>query len=91
MIEGRNRRREGEIVEVQAEQTTELAIGPPLTVKTDVQQRGRIVRVGLVIVGIAGETYVPYVLKDGKPLPAPKITIMDESQNIVSSGKFEYG
>jgi hypothetical protein len=81
----------GETIAVNADQTTELNIGPPLTVSTEVYQRGRLVQVGLNIVGSADEAYLPYVQKDSRLLDAPKVTIMDEANNIISSGKFEYG
>ncbi len=91
MMKGRGRRGEGETIVVKVAQTTEVEIGPPLMVKTDVQQLGKTVNIGLEIVGSAGEAYSPYISKDNKVIPAPKVTIMDESQHIVSSGKFEYG
>ena len=91
MMEARSRTGAGKNVEVNPAQTSELEIGPPLTVKTNVRQKGSTVQVGLGITGIAGEAYLPYVKKDGKRLPAPKVNIVDEKGEILTSSKFEYG
>jgi len=90
-MEARNRTGAGKNVEVKPAQTTELEIGPPLTVQTDVRQRDGTVQVGLGITGIAGESYLPYAKKDGRRLPAPKVNIVDEKGAILTSSKFEYG
>ena len=78
-------------VKVGKGQTTTLALGPPLTVHADVKRNGRAVSVGLSLIGQAGEHYGPQVLSSDGPSPAPKLKIMDETANILTSGKFEYG
>mgnify|MGYP001109089363 CR=1 FL=1 len=71
--------------------TTTLKLGPPLEIRTDVQHKNRTVSIGLALVGRAGEHYSPQVLTHNGPLPAPAVTIVDESGQELASGKFEYG
>jgi len=71
--------------------TTALKLGPPLVTFMDVQHRNRTVSIGLTLIGQAGEHYSPQVLTHNGPLPAPKVTIVDESGHELASGKFEYG
>ena len=71
--------------------TTTLELGPPFVIRTDVQHRSRTVSIGLTLIGQAGEHYSPQVLTHKGPLPAPGITIVDESGQELASGKFEYG
>jgi len=72
-------------------ETTTLKLGPPLVIRTDVQRRNSTVSIGLTVVGQAGEHYSPQVLTHNGPLPAPAVTIVDESGQELASGKFEYG
>ena len=71
--------------------TTTLEFGPPFLIHTDVKQRNRTVSIGLALIGQAGEHYSPQVLTDKGPLSAPAITIVDESNKELATGKFEYG
>jgi len=68
-----------------------LKLGPPFEIRTDVKRNNRIVSIGLKMVGQAGEHYSPEVLTHNGPLPAPKVTIVDESDQVLASGNFEYG
>jgi len=65
--------------------------GPPLSVKTDVQIRGRYVSIGLIVEGQAGEKYVVGVQKNRRRQPAPVLTIVDEAGGVLTSGTFKYG
>lgn len=65
--------------------------GAPLSVKADVQGYGRIVSIGLIIEGQAGEVYEPGAAKNGRRTPAPTFTVYDESGKVLGSGSFEYG
>jgi len=71
--------------------TTILKLGPPLTVQADVQRKGRAVSIGLSMIGQAGEHWSAEVLTSKGPLPAPKVRIVDETGEVLASGKFEYG
>jgi hypothetical protein len=47
------------------------------------------VLIGLVVVAVA--IAAVYFAGSGGPSPEPKLKIMDETANILTSGKFEYG
>ncbi|MHC4618564.1 MAG: hypothetical protein ACYTEQ_12520 [Planctomycetota bacterium] len=72
-------------------ETTVLKLGPPLTVHTDVRQKGRAVSIGLSLIGRAGEHWMAQVLSPRGPHSAPKLQIVDEGGKVLASGKFEYG
>ena len=66
--------------------------GPPILVKTDVQQVGdHEMSIGLLLEGQAGEQYRPVVKKNGSPLSAPKLRIVNEAGQVVTQGDFQYG
>ena len=80
-------------IRVDKGQTVNLRLGPPITLHTDVQREGRTVLIGLVLVGQAGEHWFPQVMRSpdlARP-PAPTVQIVDESGQILASGKFAYG
>lgn len=78
-------------IKVQAGQTKELRLGPPLKIKTDVTRKGRTVLIGLSIFGQAGEKYHPATMKNNQSQPAPSFKIVDEQGNTLTSGNFAYG
>jgi hypothetical protein len=82
-----------ERIKVEQDQTTVLKLGPPFTVHTDVRRRGRNASIGLALIGQAGESWNTQVLAGGgqRRPAAPKLQIVDESGNVLVSGKFEYG
>jgi hypothetical protein len=66
--------------------------GPPIVVKTDVQKVGeREVSIGLLLEGQAGEQYRPAVKKNGSPVAAPRLRIVNEAGQVVVQGDFQYG
>jgi hypothetical protein len=66
--------------------------GAPIIVKTDVQKVGdREMSIGLLLEGQAGEQYRPVVKKNGSPLSAPKLRIVNEAGQVVTQGDFQYG
>ena len=68
-----------------------MKVGEPFTIKTYVKRAGRFISIGPSIVGRAGEKYFPRPMKKGKVVPEPKLEIIDEAGNVLSSGQFEYG
>ena len=78
-------------INVATGQTTVLKVGPPLEIRTDVQRNGQAVSIGLSLVGRADEHYSAQVLTPKGPLPAPKITIVDEAGKVLAAGNVEYG
>jgi len=80
-----------ETIRVASGVTTELKLGPPLTVKTDVATKDEDVSIGLLIFGQAGERYNPGVQKNGERQPAPALKIVDEAGKVLATGNFAYG
>jgi hypothetical protein len=80
-----------ETIRVESGVTTELKVGPPLTVRTDVAAKDEGVSVGLSIFGQAGERYHPGVQKNGERQPAPELKIVDEAGKVLATGNFAYG
>ena len=78
-------------IKVTKNDTTNLTFGPPLLVKPNVHKRKKIVSIGLTIVGKSGEHYQSRVTKNGRPMQAPRLKIIDQSGKVLASGKFEYG
>ena len=71
--------------------TTILTLGPPFTIKTDLQKNGRNVLIGLSLVGCSGEHWNPQVLSNKGQVMAPKLSIIDEAGKILSLGSFQFG
>jgi hypothetical protein len=66
--------------------------GPPILVQANVQRvADREVSIGLILQGQAGEQYRPVVKKNGTPVAAPKLRILDEAGQVVGQGDFAYG
>ncbi len=65
--------------------------GPPLLVKPEVTVRGRMLEVGVMVQGQAGEKYVPGVQKNAEWLPPPKFRLVSEAGKVLAAGQFEYG
>ena len=66
--------------------------GPPILVKADVQKvADREMSIGLVLEGQAGEQYRPVVKKNGSPLSAPRLRIVNEAGQGIAQDSFQYG
>ncbi len=78
-------------IKVKNNSTTVLELGQPLLIKPSVNKSSSLVSIGLSIIGRAGVHYRPEITKNGKRLPTPKLKIVDETGNVIASGKFEYG
>jgi len=52
---------------------------------------GHIVSMGLYLTGRSGERYDIAVQKNGRPVPAPRLSVLDEAGNTLATGQFEYG
>jgi hypothetical protein len=66
--------------------------GPPILVMANVQRvADREVSIGLVLQGQAGEQYRPVVKKNGTPVAAPRLRILNEAGQVVTQGSFQYG
>ena len=78
-------------VKVKNDETTLLKLGPPLLIKPKVSQRSSLVSVDFSIIGQAGEHYGNSIMKNNRRVSAPKLKIVDETGEVVASGKFAYG
>jgi hypothetical protein len=78
-------------IKVRKNSTTVLELGQSFLIKPSVSKSGSQVSIGLSIIGRAGEHYSAEITKNGKRLPTPKLKIVDETGNVLTSGKFEYG
>ncbi len=66
--------------------------GPPILVLANVRRvADREVSIGLTLQGQAGEQYRPVVKKNGTPIAAPKLRILNEAGQVVTQGDFQYG
>jgi len=66
--------------------------GPPILVQANVQRvADREMSIGLSLLGQAGEQYRPAVKKNGTPLAAPKLRILNEAGEVITQGSFQYG
>ncbi len=65
--------------------------GEPVSVTLDVQVTGKVLSIGLIVQGQAGEKYVAGAIKNGKWLPAPTFIVVNEAGKIIGKGQFEYG
>jgi hypothetical protein len=78
-------------IKVEKDKTTAIALGPPFTIKTDVQRNGRNVLIGLSLIGRSGEYWNPQVSLNKGQVMAPKLSIIDEAGKILASGSFQFG
>jgi len=72
-------------------QTTTLRLGPPFLVKPSISKSGSLIAINYAIVGQAGEQYQNAARKNGRAVIAAELTIVDETGNVLDSGKFKYG
>ena len=66
--------------------------GPPILVLANVQRvADREMSIGLILQGQAGEQYRPVVKKNGTPVAAPRLRILNEAGQVITQGSFQYG
>jgi hypothetical protein len=78
-------------ISVNKNDTTVLKLGPPFLIKPGVRKSGSNVSIDFAIIGQASEQYQSVIRKNNRSVPAPKAKIIDETGNVLASGKFEYG
>lgn len=71
--------------------TTALKLGPPFLIEPKVRKSGSSISIDFAIIGQASEQYQSVIRKNNRAVPAPKAKIIDETGNVLASGKFEYG
>jgi len=78
-------------VKVKNGDTAVLELGPPFTIKPEVRGARPQVSIDLKIYGRAGEQYSNVIMRNGKRIASPKLEIVDEKGNVLTTGRFEYG
>lgn len=78
-------------IKVRNKETTALRLGPPFLIKPIVRKNGYLLHVNFAIIGRAGEQYRNLITKDNRGITGAKIKIVDETGNVLESGKFKYG
>lgn len=77
-------------IDIAKDQTTEIKLGPPLVIQTEVQQKQRTARISVSLIGRADESWNPQLLTPDGPQTA-KLKIIDESENTLAEGRCQYG
>ena len=78
-------------IKVTNNNTTVLKLGSPFLIKPKVRKSGSNVSIDFSIIGQASEQYQNFARKNNRAVPAAKANIVDETGNVLASGKFEYG
>lgn len=78
-------------IRVDKGRTTTLQLGPPITLHADIQRSGRVVLTGLSLIGRAGEHWSPRVMTAQGQAPPPTVRVVDETGQVLASGKFAFG
>jgi hypothetical protein len=78
-------------IKVKNNQTTALRLGPPFLIKPGVRRSSSSVLVDFAIIGQAGEQYQNFARKNNQLIRQAKVKIIDESGNMLTDGRFEYG
>ncbi len=84
-------RGKGKVVDVKADQTTEIPIGSPLTASITAKQSGRTMRLSLVLTDASGASVDNLSDPKGGNPPAPKVEIFDAEGKSVYKCTLEYG
>ena len=86
-----DRRPKFEMHEIEAGETLALTIGPPLTASVTATQQGPNVSFALELVDVGGGQIRNLTGSDGKRPAEPILEVFDTSDQLVYSGKMEYG
>jgi hypothetical protein len=84
-------------IEVKEGCTSAIDAGPPFTLKPIVYKStsaptGKLLPIGLQILGKAGESYAANTLRRGQSsVPPPQFRIVDEAGKVLAQGNFEFG
>lgn len=78
-------------IKVRNNEATALKIGPPFLIKPKIRKNGAMLYIDFEIIGRAGEHYANLITKNNRTVTGAKIKILDETGNILESGKFKYG
>jgi hypothetical protein len=77
--------------EISKNETTSFKIGPPFRIKTTARQSRSTVSIGFNLLGQGQEKYGADFKKNGRRVSTPIFRIINETGNVVDSGRFKYG
>jgi hypothetical protein len=78
-------------IKVRNNEATAIKLGPPFLVKPQIRKNRSRLYIGFTITGQAGEQYRDFITKNNRAITGAKIKIVDETGNVLESGKFQYG
>lgn len=78
-------------IKIENNQTTTIRLGPPFTIRPKARKNGNAYSIEFNVIGQAGEHYQKYATRDSKRISVPKLTIVDEQENVLHKGQFQYG
>jgi hypothetical protein len=78
-------------IKVRNNEATALRLGPPFLIKPEIRTNGSLLYIDYAIIGRAGEQYENFITKNNRAVTGAKIKIVDETGNVLESGKFKYG
>ena len=78
-------------IKVRNNEATALRLGPPFLIKPEISKNGSLLSIDFAIIGQAGEQYQNFITKNNRAVTGAKIKIVDETGNVLESGKFKYG
>lgn len=78
-------------IKIKNNQEISLRLGPPFTIRPKARKGGNQYLIEFDIIGQAGEQYQKYALRDNRRISSAKLTIIDEQENVLHKGQFQYG
>ena len=78
-------------IKLRNNEVTALKVGPPFLIKPKVRKNRSMFYIDFEIIGQSGEHYSNLITKNNRSVTGAKIKILDETGNILESGKFKYG
>jgi len=78
-------------IKVRNDEATALRLGPPFLIKPKIRKNESLLYIDYAIIGQAGEQYENFITKNNRAVTGAKIKIVDETGNVLESGKFKYG
>lgn len=78
-------------IKVRNNEATAIRLGPPFLIKPEIRKKGSRLSIYYAIIGQAGEQYRNFVTQNNRTVTGAKINIIDETGNVLESGRFKYG
>lgn len=78
-------------IKVRSDEATAIRLGPPFLIRPEIRKKDSRLSINYAIIGQAGEQYRNFITKNNRAVTGVKINIVDETGNVLESGKFKYG